>query len=93
MQTEGVGSHSHAIPPPPPASQAATSKAVGLADLVRKLGDRVKASLGSDFIVGVTTLLSLLIVVSLGGWSIYLAQQSLSLSEWTFCKSYANDSV
>lgn len=60
---------------------------------VRRLGRFVKSSLGSDFTTGVIALCGLIGAFVIGIWGVKLARRQLDLGEWTFCKSYPDDTV
>jgi hypothetical protein len=81
-------SSSNAAPAP-----AALANKVEIKGLIQKLGANVKASLGSDLTAGILALLALIVALLMGAWSIYLAEKSLDIGKWTFCKTFPTDNV
>jgi hypothetical protein len=60
---------------------------------LRRLGRFVKAYLASDLLTGVLALFGFLGTLLVGLWGVVLTRKQLDLGEWTFCKSYPNDTV
>ena len=60
---------------------------------LRRLGRLIKAYLTSDLLTGVLALVGFLGTLLVGLWGVILTRKQLDLGEWTFCKSYPNDTV
>ena len=74
-----------------PTSSSATAR--GMSHPLRRLGRLIKAYLTSDLLTGVLALVGFLGTLLVGLWGVILTRKQLDLGEWTFCKSYPNDTV
>ena len=61
--------------------------------VLSSIGRSIKSCLGSDFITGVIALAGLIVAVTLGVLGVVWAKKQLDVAQWTFCKSYPDDSV